>query len=44
MQMKFVRQLPIPQEIKEEFPVSLRVTSIREKRLGEMRAIFRGRK
>lgn len=42
MQMKFVRQLPIPQEIKEEFPVSLRVTSIREKRLGEMRAIFRG--
>lgn len=42
MQMKFVRQLPIPQEIKEEFPVSLRVTSIREKRLEEMRAIFRG--
>ena len=42
MQMKFVRQLPIPQKIKEEFPVSPKIVLTRQKRLEEMRAIFRG--
>ena len=29
MQMKFVRQLPIPQKIKEEFPVSPKIVLTR---------------
>ena len=42
MQMNFIRKLPIPMEVKEQFPVSQEVQKIREARLEEMRAIFRG--
>ena len=42
MQMNFIRKLPIPMELKEQFPVSREVQEIRQARLEEMRAIFRG--
>ncbi len=42
MQMNFIRKLPIPMEIKEQFPVSASVQQMRQARLEEMRAIFRG--
>ena len=43
MNMRFYRKLPIPKEIKEQFPVSEEITAIREKRLAEMREIFSGK-
>lgn len=43
MEMEFIRKLPIPKEIKEQFPVSEEVKSLREKRLQEMRSILTGR-
>jgi 3-deoxy-7-phosphoheptulonate synthase len=42
MAMNFLRKLPIPKEIKEEFPVSQQVAETREKRLEELKAILRG--
>ena len=33
---KFIRKLPIPMDIKKEFPVSERVSAVREARVGEM--------
>ena len=42
MQMNFIRKLPIPMEIKQQFPVSETVKEVRSKKLEEMRAIFRG--
>ncbi len=42
MQMNFIRKLPIPMEIKQQFPVSETVQEVRRKKLEEMRAIFRG--
>jgi 3-deoxy-7-phosphoheptulonate synthase len=43
MNMRFYRKLPIPKEIKEQFPVSEEIAAIREKRLAEMRDIFSGK-
>ncbi|MBO4382896.1 MAG: 3-deoxy-7-phosphoheptulonate synthase [Clostridia bacterium] len=43
MQMDFIRQLPTPAELKEEFPVSERVTAIKEERDAELADIFEGR-
>ena len=43
MQMKFIKKLPIPMEIKEQFPVSEKVKQIRETRLKEMEDIFTGK-
>ena len=40
---KFIRKLPIPMDIKKEFPVSEQVSAIREARVGEMKAILDGR-
>ena len=40
---KFIRKLPIPMDIKKEFPVSERVSAVREARVGEMKAILDGR-
>ena len=37
MQMEFVRKLPIPQELKRQFPVSREVLEIKEKRDREIR-------
>ncbi len=41
--MEFYRKLPIPMEIKAEFPVSLECAKMREKQLSDMADIFEGR-
>ena len=43
MNMKFYRKLPIPMEIKEEFPISEMVKKTRETCIGEMKDIFSGK-
>ena len=42
MQMEFKRKLPIPQVIKQEFPLSPQVKQIKEERDREIDAIFKG--
>ncbi len=42
MSMIFNRKLPIPMEVKEEFPLSASVVKIKEKRDVELKKIFRG--
>ena len=41
--LKFYRKLPIPREVKEEFPISEKAAATRVKRLAELRDIFEGR-
>ena len=43
MNMKFYRKLPIPMEIKEEFPITEAVKNARETCIGEMKDIFAGK-
>ena len=43
MEMEFVRKLPTPQELKEQFPVSEKIAKIKEARDGEIRNIFEGK-
>ncbi len=43
MEMEFLRKLPTPQEVKEEFPVSKEVSRIKEERDRILRDIFEGR-
>ena len=43
MNMKFYRKLPIPKEIKEQFPVSNELAVLREKCVNDMKDIFAGR-
>ena len=40
---RFIRKLPIPMEIKKEFPITPEIAEAREKRVEEMRAILDGR-
>ena len=40
---RFIRKLPIPMEIKKEFPITPEIAEAREKRVGEMCAILDGR-
>ena len=40
---KFIRKLPIPMDIKKEFPVTEEVAKVRKARVEEMRAILDGR-
>ena len=42
MDMKFIRKLPSPQELKEEFPISADIAAAKEKRDQEIRQIFTG--
>ncbi len=42
MKMNFHRKLPIPQEVKQEYPLTDRMTQIKEKRDEEIRAVFDG--
>lgn len=42
MNMQFKRKLPIPQEIKEQFPASKTVLQAREQGVKELKAIFEG--
>ncbi len=43
MNMTFKRKLPIPMEIKEQFPVTYELEQIKEKRDAQIKAIFEGR-
>ena len=43
MDMEFLRKLPTPQELKEQFPVSNKVMQIKEERDKEIRNIFSGK-
>ena len=43
MQMEFLRKLPTPQELKEEFPVTDEIKAVKEKRDQEIADIFTGK-
>ena len=43
MNMQFYRKLPIPMEIKEQFPASASVVAARENALNEMKNVFSGK-
>ena len=43
MQMDFLRKLPTPQELKEQFPLSDEIKAIKEKRDKEIAVIFAGK-
>ena len=43
MRMNFLRKLPIPQEVKEEYPLTERMIAVKEERDEEIRAVFEGR-
>ena len=42
MSMEFFRKLPIPQDTKEKYPVSLAATEAKEKRDREIKKVFCG--
>ncbi len=42
MQMEFIRKLPTPKELKEQFPLSNEINAIKEKRDEEIKAILEG--
>ena len=42
MDMRFLRKLPVPKEIKERFPVDKSISDIKEARDKEMKAVFDG--
>ena len=42
MNMQFYRKLPIPKEIKEEYPVSAELTALRDNCIAEQKKIFSG--
>ena len=43
MNMEFIRKLPTPKELKEQFPVSKKIADIKEARDNEIRDIFEGK-
>ena len=43
MQMTFQRKLPIPKEVKEEFPLSEKMVQVKQQRDEEIKAVFEGR-
>ncbi len=43
MNMNFYRKLPIPKEIKEQFPVSKELSELRDKCVSDMKEIFSGK-
>ena len=43
MNMKFYRKLPIPQDVKAEYPVTLEMAEIKQKRDSEIRDVFTGK-
>lgn len=43
MEMEFLRKLPTPQELKEQFPVSAEIVATKAKRDEEIRKIFEGK-
>ena len=43
MQMEFIRKLPTPQELKQEFPIDESIRKLKEDRDRQIRDIFEGR-
>lgn len=43
MEMDFIRQMPIPQDVKKEFPVSKRIEEVKKRRDEEIRNVFSGK-
>lgn len=43
MNMNFKRKLPIPMEIKEQYPITYKLEQMKEKRDEEIKAVFEGR-
>lgn len=43
MQMNFHRKLPIPQEVKQEFPLTQRMEQVKSARDADIRAVFEGK-
>lgn len=43
MEMEFLRKLPTPQELKEQFPVSTEVVAVKAQRDEAIRNIFEGK-
>lgn len=43
MDMEFLRKLPTPKELKEQFPVSAKIEKIKEERDQEIRNVFEGK-
>ena len=43
MNMNFKRKLPIPMEIKEQFPLSYKLEQLKVKRDTEIKSIFEGK-
>ena len=43
MNMNFKRKLPIPMEIKEQYPITYELEQMKEKRDQEIKSIFEGR-
>ena len=41
--MEFYRKLPIPKEIKEEFPINKKLSEIRDNQLNEIKDVFSGK-
>lgn len=42
MQMEFIRKLPTPQELKQQYPITPHITKTKEKRDQQIRAILSG--
>ena len=42
MEMEFIRKLPTPAELKEQFPLPKEIRKLKEQRDQEIRAIFEG--
>ena len=43
MEMEYIRKLPTPEELKEQYPVSKKIAEIKETRDDEIRKIFEGK-
>ena len=43
MNMEFLRKLPSPQELKEQFPVSAKIKALKEDRDRQIREVFEGK-
>ena len=43
MNMNFYRKLPVPKEIKEQYPITPEMSALREKQLRELKDIFEGK-
>ena len=43
MQMEFIRKLPTPQEIKNQYPVTLEMKQLKQERDEEIRDILSGK-